>query len=542
MTHTIQVIILDDEPRVSKLIASLIDWESLGMEICATAQDGITALQLIKDLSPDLVITDIRMPGHDGLELIQRAREISKDLDFIIISGYRYFEYAQTAIKYGVGDYLLKPIKKQELMDTLLKFLARYKERTEKQDHAQKLNQHLDAYYSKLREDLFKDCILGAEPDSFSSMEEINQAYHYDFRPGLFQVCIVKLDMPQQEFFPQGKVILKEKVERILMSFCKPLCSEIESYAMDSRFYILLNYEQDKKNAIRKSLKTMLDELIIHESIFPSSRFFLAVGPSSEDFASIPRSARSAWSVCCQRLVATGGSQLYEEVPPSAGEDDIHALLKIWNEGISKAVSILSLEETQACIASLIDTLSSEKSFSGENILDCLQQAFSNFLMRMKTTYVSIEGLESAERNYEEGQDMYSSAAELYAFFSEKTLKFLEENAALIKEQEYRPVRLAKKYISEHFNDPMISLNSVSDAMGFNSSYFSSLFKKESGMGFLEYLSDVRMTHAKYLLKTTTLPIADICKKAGYTDTKYFTQAFQKNTGIRPKDYRKLYS
>ena len=111
----LKVIIADDEDKVCQLIYGLIDWESLGMEVIGIAHNGLEALEMVKTLEPDLMITDIRMPGYDGLELIERSKEISDTLEFIIISGFRHFEYAQHAIKYGVGDYLLKPIKKEEL-------------------------------------------------------------------------------------------------------------------------------------------------------------------------------------------------------------------------------------------------------------------------------------------------------------------------------------------------------------------------------------------------------------------------------------------
>ncbi len=123
----IKVVIADDEENVCQLIRGLIDWKSLDMEIVGVAHNGVEALELIKTLSPDLMITDIRMPGYDGLEMIQRAKMIKDNLDFIIISGYRHFEYAQNAIKYGVSDYLLKPIKKEDFLIALNKMRGTFK-------------------------------------------------------------------------------------------------------------------------------------------------------------------------------------------------------------------------------------------------------------------------------------------------------------------------------------------------------------------------------------------------------------------------------
>ncbi|MEG1575342.1 MAG: response regulator, partial [Clostridium sp.] len=115
----LKVIVADDEEKICQLIVKLVDWTSLGMEVAAIASNGIEAMEKIISLKPDIVITDIRMPGYDGLELIKRAKSEGINTEFIIISGYRHFEYAQNAIRYGVGDYLLKPIKKDELMDAL---------------------------------------------------------------------------------------------------------------------------------------------------------------------------------------------------------------------------------------------------------------------------------------------------------------------------------------------------------------------------------------------------------------------------------------
>ena len=125
----LKVIIADDEARVCSLIQMLIDWQELNMELAGTASNGLQALELIQTCSPDILITDIRMPGCHGLELIERAKRLKPALEIVIISGYAHFEYAQSAIRHGVGDYLLKPIDRQELMETMRKLGERCRSR-----------------------------------------------------------------------------------------------------------------------------------------------------------------------------------------------------------------------------------------------------------------------------------------------------------------------------------------------------------------------------------------------------------------------------
>ena len=117
----LKVILADDEKKVIFLLQRLIDWEQMGYEIVGIAHDGLSALRLIEETQPHLLVTDIRMPGCSGIDLIRQARELQPTLHCIIISGYREFEYAQKAIKYGVEDYLLKPLKKDELYSILLR-------------------------------------------------------------------------------------------------------------------------------------------------------------------------------------------------------------------------------------------------------------------------------------------------------------------------------------------------------------------------------------------------------------------------------------
>ena len=119
----LKVLIADDEKKIGLLIKKLILWDELSMECMDIVQDGEAALRTILKDHPDIVITDIRMPGLSGLELIERVTdELKEDAPhFIVISGYRYFEYARKAIKYGVEDYLLKPIEEDELNNVLRK-------------------------------------------------------------------------------------------------------------------------------------------------------------------------------------------------------------------------------------------------------------------------------------------------------------------------------------------------------------------------------------------------------------------------------------
>ena len=137
--RTLKVVIADDEVRSCQLIQALVNWEEMGMEIAGTANNGIDACEVIEKVCPDILITDIRMPGCSGLELIEKIKKTKPELEIIIISGYAHFEYAQQAIRYGVGYYLLKPINKVELMGILEKLKNKIGERIDSEQNRQEL-------------------------------------------------------------------------------------------------------------------------------------------------------------------------------------------------------------------------------------------------------------------------------------------------------------------------------------------------------------------------------------------------------------------
>ena len=137
--RTLKVVIADDEVRICQLIQALVNWEEMGMEIAGTANNGIDACEVIEKVCPDILITDIRMPGCSGLELIEKIKKTKPELEIIIISGYAHFEYAQQAIRYGVGYYLLKPINKVELMGILEKLKNKIGERIDSEQNRQEL-------------------------------------------------------------------------------------------------------------------------------------------------------------------------------------------------------------------------------------------------------------------------------------------------------------------------------------------------------------------------------------------------------------------
>ena len=215
-----KVIIADDERLICRLIETLIDWETLDMEIVGKAENGLEALRMVKELRPHLLITDIRMPGCDGLDLIRQAREFSPELEIVIISGYAHFEYAKTAIAYGVGSYILKPVNQAELNKTLQKVALRLEERGRREQS----EEHRDSARpvpQRLREDLIRDLLDGKQ--GFTK-EELVQSYQFHTQGCQLQTFFLKLDLDGEELGEPARAILRQKAEEMFQAAVLPIC------------------------------------------------------------------------------------------------------------------------------------------------------------------------------------------------------------------------------------------------------------------------------------------------------------------------------
>lgn len=247
----LKVLIADDEEKICQLIIKLINWEEMGLKIAATASNGIEALEQAKICKPEILITDIRMPGIDGMELIRKVKEKLPDTEIIIISGYRHFEYAQTAIRYGVRNYLLKPIKKEELRDTLQKIADIYREKNEQLNFEERVRLALKNDAGKLRTSFISRMIYGdRERENIISLKELNNQYHFHFREGVFQVAAIKFDHVNHN--DSCISFLADKAAGLALQYLEPVCFDHEVYAEFSTFYLLLNFGEEESKMCGK--------------------------------------------------------------------------------------------------------------------------------------------------------------------------------------------------------------------------------------------------------------------------------------------------
>lgn len=537
---SMKVMIADDEEKVCQLIEHLVDWESLDMEIVAVAHNGIEALEAVRKWKPDIAITDIRMPGCSGLELIRQSKDILPNLEFIIISGYRHFEYAQTAIRFGVKDYLLKPIKKEELNSTLKRMHDAYMERNKKLSQEELFRITLQNNLDRLRAGFFSEVLLQkrVEADELT-LRQMNVRFHYQFQEGCFQIVVIKIDGVDPKI-AMNQEFLQEKVLEAFNSRIKEYCYDSEICLENYTCYGVLNYPEKNGKMIRRVMKSILDYLLLQNDIFEHLRVTIGCGCVVKRMEQIHSSMKTAALTAEDRLIKGTNCVLeYEQRQPfSFAECDA---FYTFNQQISNCLENMDEKGTAAAIDELKQNMVAIGEIRGHDILQMAKEIIHIYLFTVRKNKYPISVPDGFVEDYVYAIDSMCSIDEIFDFAKKTVCDSFHEVIRVKMSEDNKPIRMAKQYIKENYGTP-ITLETVSEVAGFNPAYFSTLFKKETGTTFSEFLLETRMEAAKDLLKDTNLNIAAICEKVGYSDSKHFTKTFMRETGLKPNQYRKLYS
>ncbi len=526
-----KVVIADDEERICQLIKALVEWERVGLELVGTAKNGLEAIELVASLQPDILITDIRMPGCDGLALIGKVKESDPELEIVIISGYAHFRYAQTAIKYGVGEYLLKPIDKAELNATLEKMCRHIEDRHQTENRREADWKSNDHDLKRLRKQLITDLL---EQETLVLTEEkLQQDYHLKVQQGRYQTFCIKLDYEQTEVNTSTLGIVEEKINDILEANLKPVCHEIIWNMRESTIYGIINYASGKRDDVRRILRDCMNQLEAQKSLFAPIHFSISLGCSVKSAEGIRDSLMESRTILKERIVE-GTGHLLETMPISSAIHEENFLEK-YRRSIAHAVEVLSIEHAAEAVDGMQQEVLRHKKICGYEVLELIESAGDLFAIQLE-----LKDRQAISEKYHRDCEQCSSIDTLFACLREFQVSFIK---ALITERDndaLRPIRQSKQYIQNHYHE-QITLEEVSSEVGLSAGYFSALFKKETGEGFAKYLINVRIEQAKILLRETNLSVSEICKSVGYNDLKHFASTFEKAAGVKPGTYRKLY-
>ena len=513
MQHTI--LIVDDEAWHRRGMTNLL--KSLYPEVeLLEAKNGSTALELCKNREIDIVITDINMPNMDGLEFMRRLHDLKPDIKIIVLTAYNKFEYAKAAIKYGVIDFILKPVKVSELQDVLQKtFSILSREFVERKKHHQFESYMLQA--DQLRQNhLVNQWLLNETKDS-NLIDQISQFLDIYSMPG--NVILFNLASP----------IHKENREELVIYLKENITDSL--FYLESNPNILMAIcikEPLSDSILKKAIRWCQDKL--------GQNMKVVVGRHVTDLASEAYiSYQNAYSVLPLHFYEKSNPLFGEAINltfyPANNKHYYHyekELIQMFQEGkLSQA-----LQTFHNLVYNFFEP-GNLPPYSARQIATCiLYNLLNHFDYAMPH------------------QRQLQLFGEIDLILVESnTISQLSTLATNIIEQIYLEVSLQKEvtnnrmnqileYIDEHYMEN-ITLSEVADRFSFHPSYFSTLFKSISGKSFTDYISEKRMNKAKELLKNPSNKIRDISENLGFSSPGYFAKTFKRFFGVTPEDFRK---
>ena len=460
--------------------------------------------------------------------MVSKAREMIADIRMIIISGYAQFEYAQTAIKHGVSEYLLKPINQQELQNAL----SRLKQDilVEKREKTQEYIQGSRIDISRIQGSLIQDLL--EEQDKTITEDVIRNQYHLDVQTGSYQVFCMKMDYEISKMRKEDIQILEQKMKQILDCSMPRYCHEWVTVSKRGYVYGIMNFSPQNTEKIRNMLRECLNQLEAHKRLLGAVEFSLGLGGIVKSPGDLRKSLAEAKLAVGERVLEGTGKLL--ELKERKSTLFEQKLLDKFLKKIDCVLEMLSMDEIATAVDELYQSIQTTPQVRGWEIFELVESAGEIFAMKIGN--VPKEALQEFGELCQN-----SSSVEQLMHILRKFAEGLMEGVLRAREEDSsRPVRIAKQYIQNHYNE-QITIEEVSDKVGLSPAYFSILFKKETEVGFAKYLMNIRMEQAKMLLRETGYSVAEICKKVGYNDIKHFGHTFEKVAGVKPTTYRKLY-
>ena len=534
----LKVLIADDEKKVCQLIANIVDWEKMGYEIVGTANDGITAFNFIKENEVDVLLVDIRMPDCDGLELIKKLKELGRNIHIVIISGYGQFEYVQTALRFGVEEYLLKPIRKKDMVAILEKIYDKHKTELREAWKWEDMKRELNRNKERIKDTFLVEVLKHPEKfGGFYSVEKVNRGYHCNFDDTCYQAMRVRIIFENQENIVAVKKIVLNKAVKILNQTLSECINEMVVSLIDNDIYGLLNGTEENLQLAYGKLKKAKMELLQLQDVFGSMKIYIALGEIKTEMQNIMESIREASVTLADRFYFS--SRLILKYRPDRKTEKSSAYVdNAFKKQFLGDIEILDMESQSNELKKIAGRLEKSEEKDGLVVEKVYKEILQLFYFGTNNYGINIPD------EYQEQKEkvlQFDTIAEVIKYlhsYMETSVNLWMREKKLI---ENKPIRIAKRYIAENYYKPL-TLEIVSHETGFNPNYFSSMFKKEVGVNFSEYLIKVRIKNAKEMLLNTEGSVEDISYAVGYSDIKYFSRIFKKYMGVTPTEFRKLYN
>ena len=524
-----KVFLADDEIVVREGIRNNFPWEETEFSLVGEAPDGEMALSMLQDIKPDILITDIRMPFIDGLELCRSLRAIMPWMSIIIISGYDDFAYAREAISIGVREYLLKPVSVQELKRVLTRIGEEIRAEKQQQANLRMYRDQLASSNELLKQKLLSDLLSGIPSEEILERARV---LHAGITAKRYLVMII--DSGSEDNAAEDL----HSAESVVLRLVKSSGGAVLMCRLLGRFALLVMGDDDadveeRAYGLAQSVRYDIER---NTDLKP----LLTIGTTVRTLADVPASYRDAGSLLSQMTSSEETNQSRRilgmlDIAPAESLSLMDVNMPRIYDRLRHASRADAADILAECLAEMGPTAAKSKLMINYLFVDVVLVA--SRIVR-DCGGIPQEVIPAAFQN-EKKKTVTISVDETFALAKEVIEKALEYRDDQGSARYGVVLRKAKAYIGEHYQNPELTLRQVADEVALSNNHFCTVFSQETGLTFTEYITSLRIEKAKELLRDKQMRTSDVAAAIGYNDPHYFSYLFKKYVNLSPRDFRK---
>ena len=523
------ILLVDDEEEVIQAIIRKINWEELGFSVVGYADNGIKALEMIEESQPDVVMTDIKMPYMDGMELCSHIRRENTAMKIVLFTGFDEFEYAKEAVHLEVEEYILKPVNSVELINIFTKLKIKMDQEISERRSMEKLEHYYTESLPLLQANFCSTLIEGR------IHEDELQKYLSDYQislPGPLYCCLVihmsssQIPENMNSLFLAASV--QKQAEDRLGKRWKAKCFP---YLGNSVLFAQINNE----NEIAE-LTDDCDRFCKYVNRMMGTVVTVGIGQVCSQILDLAQSYNAAREAVSYRAVygASRAINIKEIAPKESGEPCFTNDMELLN--LFKKIRLNSEEEIVEAVDQYIESISFPLKSLQQHHVVIMELVTALFRFSVNND-IAAEGV-GGDIGILYGKLLELEPDALRKWLTDISLCFSENLVTARSRSTQSFVSKAKEHVRSQYADVQLSLAQICERLGVSNSYFSTVFKKETGKSFVSYVTDYRMEQAARLLIETNEKSYVIAQKVGYTDPNYFSYVFKRKFGVSPSKYR----
>ncbi len=530
----IKVFLCEDEFVVREGIKNNIDWAGNGYEFTGEASDGELALPLIRKLEPDIVITDIKMPFMDGLELSRIIRKEFPFIEIVILSGYEEFDYAKQAISIGVAQYLTKPISGDDLLRELDHLREKIVKSKEERALKEQFKKEMEENERREKSELFHNLVSG----SFSVTELLQKAekLSIDLSTVWYNIVLLftKSDHHEIQEYSGSTVTIDEKINEIVSeSGCIIFDRDLEGKAV-----LIMG---DSEDELLSKQEDIIEKFVDVFKDYSHVRYSGGIGRPVNRLSKLNESYEEAGCALANRFF-TSESSFFKAGSLSRDESSSDVKLdmtaidagRIDKSNVQKFLKFGNQDEIPFYVSEFVKSVD-EDAF---NSYIFRQYIAMDVFFAVSSFIGEISGKAKDDTAKEVPKEALESAASVADYISGLIGDDLRVRDSVATNRYKDIVDEAARYIEENYADENLSLNQLASHVNVSPNHLSTIFSQQTGQTFIKYLTEYRMDKAKEMLKCTSMRSSEISEAVGYKDPHYFSYMFKKTVGMTPTNYR----